>query len=105
MKRYFKVNDSANKFVKFQVLYSKGGMNYFNGRVEKRGYWVSVSVINQEVINGITIESVVIGGAAAGFKRFLLEVKRDSQKSFDQAVAIAESMQAELVDKILNAVK
>jgi hypothetical protein len=105
MKKYFQVNDSLNKFVKFQVLYSKGGMNYFNGKVEKRGYWVSVSVINQEIINGITIESVIVGSAAAGFKRFLLEVKRDSQKSFDQAVQIAETMQIELVDKILNSVK
>ena len=105
MKKYFQVNGTANKFVKFQVLYSKGGMNYYTGKVDKRGYWVSVSVINQEIINGITIESVVIGSAAAGFKRFLLEVKLDSQKSFDQAVAIAESMQIELVDKILNAVK
>jgi hypothetical protein len=105
MKKYFQVNESANKFVKFQVLYSKGGMNYFSGKVERRGYWVIVSVINQEVINGITIESLVVGSAAAGFKRFLLEVKRDSQKSFDQAVTIAESMQAELIDKILNAVK
>jgi hypothetical protein len=105
MKKYFKVNDSGNKFVKFQVVYSKGGMNYFNGKVEKRGYWVSVSVINQEIINGITIESVVLCSAAAGFKRFLLEVKRDSQKSFDQAIAIAESMQIELIDKILKSVK
>lgn len=104
MKKYFQISGSANKFVKFTVVYSKGGLNYFTGKEEKRGYWVSVSVVEKETINGITVESVTIHSAAAGFKRFLLEVKRDSQKSFNQAVAIAESMQVELVDKILNAV-
>lgn len=104
MTKYFQVNGTENKFVKFQLVYSKGGMNYYNGKVEKRGYWVTVSVVEKETINGITIESVTLHSAASGFKRFLLEVKRDSQKSYDQAVSIAETMRIELVDKILNSI-
>lgn len=104
MTKYFQVNNSANKFVKFTVVYSKGGLNYFTGKEEKRGYWVSVSVVEKETINGITVESFTINSAASGFKRFLLEVKRDSQKYYDQAVTIAESMRIELVDRLLNSI-
>lgn len=98
MKKYEKI-EGSNKELKIEVYYDKGGMNYFNSKVEPRGYWLSmrqVQVERQE--RGIVIESF---GLMSGAKMFLKEVKRYSQKTYEDAVLLAEEKIEELRGHVL----
>ena len=98
MKKYEKI-EGSNKEVKIEVFYDKGGMNYFNSKNEPRGYWLSmrqVEVERQE--RGIVIESF---GLFSGAKIFLKEVKKQSQKAYDEAILLAEEKIEELRGHVL----
>lgn len=80
MKKYESI-EGSNKQLKIEVYYDKGGMNYFNSKVERRGYWLSMRQVERDTREGgIVIESY---GMFSGAKAFLLEVKRKSEKSYD----------------------
>lgn len=82
MVRYYKVNNSVGAtHLKAEVYYNKGGHNVFNGKQEKRGYYISVSPVKIE------------GGwesytAFTGLKQCVIEVKRASSKKANEADAI-----------------
>ena len=44
-KRYIHIED--NKYLKVQVYYDLGGMNYFTGKQESRGYYIMVKPIEK----------------------------------------------------------
>ena len=93
MKKYEPI-EGSNKELKIEVYYDKGGINYFNGKVEPRGYWLSMRQVERERRdNGIFIESY---GMFSGAKSFLKEVKRYSQKTYEDAVILAEEKMADL---------
>ena len=93
MKKYESI-EGSNKELKIEVYYDKGGINYFNGKVEPRGYWLSMRQVEREKRdNGIFIESY---GMFSGAKSFLKEVKRYSQKTYEDAVILAEEKMADL---------
>ena len=51
MKKYLETTKSdGNKktCLKVEVFYSKGGLNYFNYKEEKRGYWLSVRMVETD---------------------------------------------------------
>jgi len=76
--------------LKIKVYYDKGGMNYFSGKAEKRGYYLSVSPVKRNVStfnpNLVTEEYA----AFSGVKELLLEVQRQSTKAEKQAEDIAK---------------
>ena len=77
------------------VSYSKGGMNYFSGSSEKRGYWLHCGPEKRE--NGCRSFT-----AFSGMKAFLLEVKRQSPKALAQAEQIAAAKERELILAVLD---
>ena len=98
MKKY-ELIEGSNKQLKIEVYYDKGGMNYFNSKVERRGYWLSIRQVERDTReNGVVIESY---GMFSGVKAFLLEVKRKSDKSYEQALALAQGKLPELRDHVL----
>lgn len=79
MVRYYKVNNSVGAtHLKAEVYYNKGGHNVFNGKQEKRGYYISVSPVKRE--RGC--ESYT---AWTGLKQCVIEVKRASSKKANEA--------------------
>jgi hypothetical protein len=98
MKKYEKI-EGSNKELKIEVYYNKGGMNYFNSKNEPRGYWLSMRQVEVERQDrGIVIEKY---GMFSGAKIFLKEVKRFSQKTFEDAVLLAEEKMPELRQHVL----
>ena len=98
MKKYESI-EGSNKQLKIEVYYDKGGMNYFNSKVESRGYWLSMRQVERETReNGVVIESY---GMFSGAKAFLLEVKRKSDKAYEQALVLAQDKILELKEHVL----
>jgi len=98
MKKYEKI-EGSNKELKIEVYYDKGGMNYFNGKNEPRGYWLSMRQVEVERQGrGIVIESY---GMFSGAKMFLKEVKKKSDKAYELALSIAEEKIEELRGHVL----
>ncbi len=98
MKKYEPI-EGSNKELKIEVYYDKGGMNYFNSKVEPRGYWLSMRQVNVERQDrGIVIESY---GMFSGAKMFLKEVKKQSEKAYREALVLAEGKIEELRGHVL----
>lgn len=95
MKKYIPIiNETKNaNFLKIEIYYSLGGMNYFTGRAENRGYYISVSPVYK---NGIT-ESYT---SFTGIKHCLNTVSRKSEKAYNNALTIAP----EILHTLVNAV-
>jgi hypothetical protein len=86
--------------LKIEVYYDKGGMNYFSGGVDKRGYYLSVTPVQIErKENNVMIESYT---AFSGVKKLILEVERQSGKSAQKAKELAEYLIPELKQYVLN---
>jgi hypothetical protein len=98
MKKYEKI-EGSNKELKIEVYYHKGGINYFNYKTEPRGYWLSMRQVEVERQDrGIVIESY---GMFSGAKMFLKEVKRYSQKTYEDAIILAQDKIPELREHVL----
>jgi hypothetical protein len=99
MKNYIERNGQT---LKVEVYYKLGGMNYFTYKDEKRGYWLSVSPvsISKSEDGKIMTESYT---AFSGTKIFLKEVKRSSEKSYNEAIALAKLEEEKLIMHVLRA--
>lgn len=99
MKKYEPIDDKGNE-LKIEVYYDKGGMNYFSSKVDPRGYWLSIRAVNIERRErSIIVESYPM---FSGVRRFLLEVKKKSDKAEQQALALAEQLMEETKQHVLN---
>lgn len=63
-------------FLTLEIKYSKGGLNYFNGQNEQRGYYLHAT---PEEIEG----NYRIYGAFNGIKKFIQPAARYSEKQFN----------------------
>lgn len=92
MKYYIglKKNDAATH-LRVEMYYNIGGMNYFTGRQERRGYYLSISPVTR---NGI-MESFT---AYSGVKFLLKEVSRKSAKAEKQAEDLATELAPDYID-------
>lgn len=101
MTKYEPIEGTENKFLKIEVFYSKGGTNYYNSKVEARGYWLSARQVERSasITNGVVMESFAM---FSGAKMFLMEVKRQSAKSYEQACKLAEPKIAEVCEAVLS---
>ena len=95
MKKYIPIlnkNKDFN-FLKLEIYYSLGGMNYFTGRAENRGYYISISPVYR---NGIT-ESYT---SFTGLKHCLFTVSRKSEKAYNNALTIAPALLPGLIENV-----
>lgn len=85
--------------IRISVYYDLGGMNYFNGNVDKRGYWLSVrpSFISKE--NGYTSETFAICGGG-GYRHFLVECSRKSKKKAEEAIEKGKEFYPQILDRV-----
>lgn len=97
MKKFI-ATKSENVFLKVEVYYSLGGMNYFTYKSEPRGYYLSVTPIERIDRGGYFVE---IQSAFSGYKMILKEVKRKSKKAEAEAEQIAADGLKRIVDQVL----
>lgn len=98
MKQYI---EQGGKTFSVSVSYNKGGMNMWTGKEMERGYYLNIRPVVIEKGDGYTSESFMIG---AGYNKFLLGVKRQSQKGFDSAVTESKNWIEPIIAKILSEV-
>lgn len=80
--------------VDVEVFYSKGGMNYFTGSVERRGYYLSVQPLSKSTNSvGYT--------AFTGVKQLIQEAGRFSSKVLAEFVVDYDMMNS-MVEHILQ---
>lgn len=93
-KEYINTNKPGH-FLKCELYYSLGGMNYFTYKTEARGYYVSVSPVEHRTTDyGVTMESYA---AFSGWKKCVVECARKGKKAEAQALAEYETTKAEML--------
>ena len=97
--RYFATDKEDGTEVEVKVRYSLGGINYFNGETEARGYWVNVTPVIREDRLGTGFSSIRFT-LFSGFKVLLKEVGRKSKKAEAEANALGEERAEELARKL-----
>ena len=99
MKQYI---EKDGYHLKVQVDYEKGGMNYFSGQENRRGYYLYVYPVQIETVDDrVTIESFTM---FKGGKKLLMEVGRKSQKAYEKACAMLDQHQ-DFIERIDNQTK
>ena len=96
-KKYIKADGTGVNNLKVELYYSLGGMNYFNYKVEKRGYYLSVCPTERKDNGGWISESYTM---FSGVKQLVKEVARKSAKSAEQAREQAKALEQELIDYV-----
>ena len=92
VKKYFKIKNN-NKEIKASVSYELGGMNYFSGKSNARGYYLYI----QPVERADNCESFEMFD---GFKVCLLQVNRQSKKQEQIAINKANEIMFENAKKM-----
>lgn len=97
MKKYIAVTENLNHVthLKVEVYYSLGGYNCWNGKNERRGYYLSVCPVERRG----NMESYV---AFSGIKECLKEVSRKSSKAELAAENLAAEKMKDLINYILD---
>ncbi len=90
-KEYLNTNKDKT-FLKCELYYSLGGMNYFTGRTEARGYYVSVSPVER----GDGWESYT---AFSGWKKCVVECARKGKKAEAKALEVYEDAKREMLGR------
>lgn len=80
--------------IKVSIYYSLGGMNYFTGRQDPRGYNVSVSVVTRKSERGYVSESLHLG---EGFRSFIAPANRFNRKKLEEIHAAALERAHEII--------
>ena len=85
--------------IKVRLYYNLGGMNYFTGRAEDRGYYLSVTPVYREDRGGCICETF---GAFRGTKVCLVRVNRRSKKASDEAFELMKERADDLIKFVCN---
>lgn len=86
--------------LKVELYYSMGGWNYFVGKQESRGYYLSVMPVKRwKSDTGCTCEQFV---SFRGVRTLIKEVARKSKKAEHEAITLAENKEQELVAHITS---
>jgi len=86
-----KTNDE--RVVEIEVNYSLGGMNYFTGVLERRGYYLHCTPVRY-------MDRGKVYTAFTGVKELILEVKRKSKKAEQKAKEMAVEREQVLLDHV-----
>ena len=97
MEKYLKVKENAGNItdLKIELYYHLGGMNYFTGREERRGYYLSVTPVEKS-------RGFISYTAFTGIKQLIKEVKRKSNKAEAEAEEAAENVKDNLINYVLT---
>ena len=79
--RYFPITGTSNQYLKCQVYYSLGGVNYFTYKNEQRGYYVSLTPVTRE--RGFESFTAFTGG-----KFCIVPAARQSKKREEEAITL-----------------
>jgi len=83
----------GNTHLQVSVYYSKGGMNYFNGQNQPRGFYVSVKPVT---INGNMVSYEIF----KGYSQFLFAVNRYSEKQLERAIEESKPIAEQIIEKL-----
>ena len=97
MKKFI-ATKNENVFLKVEVYYNLGGMNYFTYKSEPRGYYLSVTPVERIDRGGYFVETQA---AFSGYKTILKEVKRKSKKAETEAEQLAVKLMQSIIDAVL----
>ena len=91
-----------NVYIRTTVAYSLGGYDRFNNYI-KRGYYLYVQpvemVVHEYERNRYATESMAL---FVGVKALLKEVKRQSNKAYDEACLIAQDCERKYIDYVCD---
>lgn len=87
--RSYKAEGPKVNTIECEVYYSKGGMNYFTGRNEPRGYYFSIQPLLIEDNGSWTARSF---SAFSGAKDIVLPCQRQSKKRYEEAKAMMDDL-------------
>ena len=90
---------NENEYIRVEVKYNIGGINYFTYKEEERGYYLHVSPIKIEQRNGYKMESFT---GFSGIKTLIKSVKRKSAKSEKEAIELSKEYEERLINYVLN---
>ena len=97
IKKEYITTNKPGHYLKCELDDSLGGMNYFTGRPEQRGYYVSVSPVERRTTDyGVTTESYT---AFSGWKKCVVECSRKGKKAEAQALAAYDAAKAEMLGR------
>ena len=103
MKKYIPIvpTESENNLC-LEVLYSKGGHNWFNGDNERRGYYLhcTPTLVKTDRLSNGTEYSTSTVTLGKGYKLMLKEVGRSSQKAEEEANRLAEEKEEFIVKEV-----
>lgn len=100
MKSVFKeYNESFSQTLKIELYYHLGGMNYFTGTNEARGYYLSVTPVTLSKGDGYTSESYT---AFTGVKQLVVECKRQSGLAMNKAVNDHKTILPNLINHVVS---
>lgn len=80
-------NDKNNKIVT-EIYYKKGGINYFTSKIEKRGYYFSITPESHK-------DGCVSYTGFSGIKTCVLEVGRKSKSAYKKAKTMFDKYENE----------
>ena len=97
MKERIRLKENSNgwNFIETEVKYSLGGMNYFMGKEERRGYYLHIQPIQIE-------RGWVTRTGFSGAKWLLKETKRKSAKAEQEAIKEANLIRDNCIKLILD---
>lgn len=98
IKMYINVKGSDSQKIKIETYYFKGGQNWFNGRFEERGYYLSAILVGITERDGYIVESY--STPSSGYKMLIMSATRASKKQEDIADKMAIEDMNILIDKI-----
>ena len=97
VKKEYLPTNKPNTFLKCELYYSLGGLNYFTYKTEPRGYYASVSPVTREDLgNGCIMEGYA---SFTGIKRFLIECQRKGKGAEAKALEVYEQNKQELLQR------
>ena len=85
----------TGKHMKIDISYSLGGMNYFNGQVNRRGVYVHLSTVEKQQRSGYVSESYMPFDNSS-FKILVLELKRKSEGKTQKVYEKIKEMEEKL---------
>lgn len=86
-KRTYQAEGNGINTVEVTIDYYKGGMNYWYGRPEERGYYFHIQGYKVEESHGLVTRSFGIGIGPQGMKTCILPCERQSKKRYETAKA------------------
>ena len=97
------LENGKKKCLKIDVSYSKGGMNYFSGKPERRGIYVHFTEVERSTESGYATESHMLFSGSS-FKILAVELKRLSQKRLEEVFQAVYQIKEDLFEqqKALN---